>query len=192
MKIDLSFKVDKTALEEIFGSLAKANMDLEKQGHVGTHFDVMNKEFSIDNAITRGIVFDISHIKTGEVKVKDLDLSNVEKGDFVMFYSGILKQLRYGSKEYFSTNIELSDELIDYLIDKQVNFIGIDMNGAQKPANHRRIDQHCADRGVFIIENLDNLDIVLEKASDKSFTVYTFPVNMSGFSGLPCRVISEI
>ncbi|KZL88511.1 hypothetical protein CLMAG_61660 [Clostridium magnum DSM 2767] len=66
------------------------------------------------------------------------------------------------------------------------------MNGAQKPENHLRIDQYCADRGVFIIENLDNLDLLLEKASDKSFTVYTFPVNMSGFSGLRCRVIAEI
>lgn len=140
----------------------------------------------------KGKVFNISHIKTGEVKVNDLDLSNVEKGDFVMFYSGILKQLRYGSKEYLSTYIELSNELIDYLIDKEVNFIGVDMAGAQKPATHLYIDQYCADRGIFIIENLDNLDVLLEKAFNKPFTVYTFPVNMSGFSGLPCRVIAEI
>ncbi|MDF2636571.1 MAG: hypothetical protein K0R78_3445, partial [Pelosinus sp.] len=62
----------------------------------------------------------------------------------------------------------------------------------QKPATHLYIDQYCADRGVFIIENLDNLDLLLEKTSNKSFTAYTFPVNMSGFSGLPCRVIAEI
>lgn len=30
------------------------------------------------------------------------------------------------------------------------------------------------------------------KAADKPFKVYTFPVNMSGFSGLPCRVIAEV
>ncbi len=192
MKIDLSFKVDKEVLEELAGSVSQAYMNLEKQGHVGTHFDVMDKEFSIDKIITKGRVFDISHIKTGEVKGNGLDLSSVEKGDFVMFYSGILKRLRYGSKEYLSTYIELSNELIDYLIDKEVNFIGVDMAGAQKPATHLYIDQYCADRGVFIIENLDNLDLLLEKASNKSFTAYTFPVNMSGFSGLPCRVIAEI
>jgi kynurenine formamidase len=192
MKIDLSFKVDKEVLEELAGSVSQAYMNLEKQGHVGTHFDVRDKEFSIDKIITKGRVFDISHIKTGEVKVNDLDLSSVEKGDFVMFYSGILKRLRYGSKEYLSTYIELSNELIDHLIDKEVNFIGVDMAGAQKPATHLYIDQYCADRGVFIIENLDNLDLLLEKTSNKSFTAYTFPVNMSGFSGLPCRVIAEI
>jgi len=35
----------------------------------------MNKEFSIENIVTRGRIFDISHIKNGEVKLQDLDLS---------------------------------------------------------------------------------------------------------------------
>ncbi|NRT80088.1 DUF2200 domain-containing protein [Clostridium beijerinckii] len=41
---------------------------------------------------------------------------------------------------------------------------------------------------------LDKLidELAKEKAADKPFKVYTFPVNMSGFSGLPCRVIAEI
>jgi len=192
MKFDLSFKLEKKVLDEVLASIGQVNADLEKSGHVGTHYDAMNKEFSIENIITKGRVFDISHIKTGEVTVEDLDLSDVEKNDFVLFYSGILKKHSYGTKEYFSTYIELSDELINYLVDKGVSFIGIDMAGAKKPADHPRIDQYCADRGVFIIENLDNLDLLLKEASDKSFTVYTFPVNLSGFSGLPCRVIAEI
>ncbi|NSB13703.1 putative FAD-dependent dehydrogenase [Clostridium beijerinckii] len=32
----------------------------------------------------------------------------------------------------------------------------------------------------------------LAKAANKPFTVYTFSVNMSGFSGLPCRGIAEV
>jgi len=43
---------------------------------------------------------------------------------------------------------------------------------------------------LFIIENLDNLNLLLEEAKDKSFIVYTFPVNMHGFTGLPCRVVA--
>ncbi|WP_238949048.1 DUF2200 domain-containing protein [Clostridium sp. YIM B02569] len=41
---------------------------------------------------------------------------------------------------------------------------------------------------------LDKLidELVKEKAADKPFKVYTFQVNTSGFSGLPCRVIAEI
>lgn len=193
MKFDLSYKVDKKLLDEFFKSLGQTAVDFEKQGHYGTHFDVMDKEFSIEKIITKGRILDISHINVGaEVKVEDLDLSNIEKNDFVMFYSGILKRYSYGSKEYFSANIELSNGLIDCLIDKGISFIGIDMSGAQKPATHVYIDQYCADRGVFIIENLNNLDLLVKEVSDKPFKVYTLPMNMSGFSGLPCRVIAEV
>lgn len=193
MKYDLSFRVDKKLLDEISKLYAELDLDLDKQGHIGTHFDVMDKEFSIEKTVTKGRIFDISHIEYDrKVTAEDLDLSSVEKGDFIMFYSGILKQYGYGTKEYFATNIELSDKLIDSLIKKEISFIGIDMNGAQKPATHQYIDQYCADRGVFIIENLNNLDLLLAEVPDRPFKVYTFPVNMSGFSALPSRVIAEI
>ncbi|TGE37163.1 cyclase [Desulfosporosinus fructosivorans] len=192
MKLDLSFKVEKKMLEALGLAAQAVGQNTEKAGHIGTHFDVMNKAFPIESIITKGKIFDISHITDIEVKVADLDLSEVQQKDFVIFHSGILKKHGYGTKEYFSTYIELSDELVDYLIGKQVSFIGVDMGGAKGPENHLRIDQYCADKGVFIIENLDNLDLLLEEGKDKSFIVYTFPVNMHGFTGLPCRVVAEI
>lgn len=192
MIVDLSVKVEKKLLDEMLGSANQFIVNIEKAGHIGTHFDVMNKEFPLEKIITKGKVFDISHIKTGEVKVKDLDLSSVQPNDFVMFYSGILKEYGYGTKAFMSTYIELADELVDYLVNRNVSFIGVDMAGAKGPADHLRIDQYCADRGVFIIEGLDNLDLLLKEAAGKSFTVYSFPVNMNGFSGLPCRVVAEI
>lgn len=192
MKIDLSCKVDKKVLEAVGLEAQALGTDLDKAGHVGTHFDVRDKEFSIEKIITRGIIVDIRHIKTGEVTINDIDLNIIQPNDFIMFYSGILNKFRYGTKEYFTTYVELSDELIDGLIARNVSFIGVDMAGVKETDDHERIDQYCADRGVFIIENLNNLDLVLEKASGKSFTVYTFPLNMSGFSGIPCRVIAEI
>lgn len=192
MKIDLSYKIKKEKLDEMLSAVKTTNEAAEKSGHVGTHLDVMNGEFSIDNIITKGKIFDISHIKTEEVKLEDLDLGDIKENDFVFFYSGILNQYGYGSKEYFSTYIELSDELIDYLLNKGVSLIGVDMSGAKKPEDHLRIDLHCSERGVFIIENLVNLDLLLKETLENSFTVYTFPTNMSGFSGLSCRVIAEI
>lgn len=191
MRMDLSVKVEKKLISEMLGS-ADYVVNAEKAGHVGTHFDVMDKVFSIDNMITKGRLFDISLIKTGQVTVADLDLSAVGEGDFVMFHSGLLNNLGYGSKEYFSTYTELSNSLIDALIDKKISFIGVDMAGAKGPADHPRIDQYCADRGIFIIENLNNLAPLLKETAGKPFTVYTFPVNMSGFSGLPCRVVAEV
>ncbi len=190
MKLDLSVKVEKTMVEALTSQTIK--QDIDKTGHVGTHFDVMNKAFPIKNIITQGRIFDISHIKEDEVETEDLDLSLVHPGDFVMFHSGILKKHGYGSKEYFANFLELSDELIDSLIDKKVSFIGVDMGGVKRPKNHLRIDQYCADKGVFIIENLDNLDILLKEAKANPFTVYTFPLNLHGFTGLPCRIVVEV
>ncbi len=192
MKLDLSLQVDKKLLETLGLAVQSIERDLDKAGHVGTHFDVMDKEFSIEKIITKGRVFDISGLTTGEVKISDVNLSSVQPDDFVMFYSGTLKRWGYGTKEYLSANIELSDELIDELIARNVSFIGVDMGGVKKPQDHRRIDQYCADKGIFIIENLNNLDLLYEKTKDESFTVYTFPVNMTGFSGLPCRIIAEV
>ena len=190
MKFDLSFNVDKKALEALGIFTQSLGLNTEKAGHVGTHFDVMDKEFPLEKMITKGRVFDVSHLN-GELSLKDVDLSAVQPNDFVMFYSGILKKYGYGSKEYFSTYLELADELIDALIAKKVSFIGVDMGGAKQPPNHPQTDQYCADRGIFIIENLDNLDLLSAETKSSPFTVYTFPVHMSGFSGLPCRVVAE-
>jgi kynurenine formamidase len=196
MKFDLTLKLDKKLFEQLLGltlqDTAQTVQNLEKSGHIGTHFDVMDKEFNLQNIITKGRVFDISHIHTGEVKLADLDLSSVRENDFVMFYSGILKKYGFATPEYFATYIELSDELIDFLIEKKVCFIGVDMAGVKNQKGHERIDRYCADRGVFIIENLDRLDLLFKDAKDGSFTVYTFPVNWQGFSGLPCRVVAEV
>lgn len=73
-----------------------------------------------------------------------------------------------------------------------VSFIGADMAGVKKPEGHFKADTYCASNGVFIIENLENLDLLLEKSSGNVFKVYRFPINISGFSGLPSRVIAEV
>lgn len=191
MKIDLSTKIDKEIFEMIGLSTKTIKQDLNKAGHIGTHFDVMDKKFSIDNAITKGRVFDISGLNHEKVMPEDIDLNSVQPHEFIMFYTGILKKYGYGTKEYFSTYIELSDELVEALIEKNINFIGVDMAGAKKPADHPRVDQYCADHGIFIIENLNHLDLLLKETNGNPFTAYTFPVNMEGFTGLPCRIIAE-
>ncbi len=193
MKLDLSLSVERELIEQIVVSIPQDGAEkLDKSGHVGTHFDGVYQEFSLKNIITQGKLFDIRSIQGGEVLLKDVDVRDVQENDFVMFYSGILKKHGYATKEYFATYIELSDELINYLIDKKVSFIGVDMAGAKNPQGHERIDRHCAERGVFIIENLDHLDLLLKESKGGAFTVYTFPVNWHGFSGLPCRVVVEI
>jgi kynurenine formamidase len=53
------------------------------------------------------------------------------------------------------------------------------------------VDQRCADHGIFIVENLDNVR-ALKELQHGPFTVYTAPLKRSGLTGLPCRIIVEI
>ncbi len=70
--------------------------------------------------------------------------------------------------------------------------IGIDTTGIKKSSEHRHIDQYCADRNVFIIENMNNLALLWAEAKNNSFTMYTFPLNIKGVTGLTSRVIAEL
>ena len=74
---------------------------------------------------------------------------------------------------------------------KETGSVAPGQMGGQKPKKHKPFDQYCADHDVFVVENLDNMDALLER-SPKPFLVYTAPVNRQDMSGLPCRVFAEI
>ena len=46
-------------------------------GHLGTHFDVMDKVFPMEYAEREGIIFDVSRVGDGEVQISDIDLTRV-------------------------------------------------------------------------------------------------------------------
>ncbi|WP_322061133.1 hypothetical protein [Paraburkholderia sp. J63] len=85
---------------------------------------------------------------------------------------------------------ERSDRTVDYLLDRKVKLIGVDAAGVQNPRKHADVDQLCADQGVFIVENLNNVKQLLGRMP-APFTVYTAPVSRTDLTGLPCRVIAE-
>lgn len=158
-------------------------------GHWGTHFDVMDKEFPLEYTERKGIVFDVREISAREIGVADICADEVEKDMFVAFCSGFSSRERYGEKRYFAEHPQLSHELIGLLLDKGVSIIGVDFAGVRRGGEHVPTDQHCADRGVFIVENLCNLEMLL---AEDAFTVCTYPLNAQGMTGLPCRVIAKI
>jgi kynurenine formamidase len=159
-------------------------------GHIGTHFDVVDKTFPIESFRTNGKIFDISHIRDREVEIADLAGQSIDEGDTIIFYTGYMKQFGY-SREYADYSAELSDETVEYLLGRKIRIIAVDAAGGQKPKKHKSFDQHCADHDVFVVENLDKLEALLER-SPKPFLIYTAPLNRQDMSGLPCRVFAEI
>ena len=187
MLVDLSILVTK--------DINRAASDHEKMvsfGHLGTHFDVMNKRFPLEFTKRRGIVFDVSHIAGRDICTADIDIDSVERDMFVAFFTGFIEKEAYGTRPYFTSHPQLSDELIDRLLERSISMIGIDFAGVRRGPEHTPKDQYCADRGVFIIENLCGLGTVLSGKKKATFTANTYPINFAEMSGLPCRVTAEV
>ena len=188
MIIDLSIRVDLRIAGE-----AHATLDKARSGHLGTHFDVMDKEFPLEYMEREAIVFDITAVgTTREIDIGDIDLSAVSEGGFVAFHTGYIEQVAYGTKEYFHFHPWLSMELIEVLLNKHVAIIAIDFAGVRNGKEHTPTDQLCADRGTFIVENVCNLAAVLRGQKMALFVAGTYPVNYVGTTGLPCRVVARL
>lgn len=185
MKIDITLKITPEML-----NAAKENENKDLTGHLGTHFDVMDKEFPLEYTQRKAVVFDVSDIKNRDIDVCDIDLDKVGAEMFVAFYTGFSEREEYGTQRYFKEHPQLSNELIDVLLEKRISVIGVDFAGVRRGKEHTPKDQYCADRGVFIVENLCNLKAVISTGGE--LVVHTYPMNFTRLSGLPCRVIAEM
>ncbi|MBQ7477830.1 MAG: cyclase family protein [Selenomonadaceae bacterium] len=181
MLVDITLKITPKMTKDAQGNLKKALV-----GHLGTHFDVMNKEFPLEYTRRQGIVFDVTAVAERDIGIEDIAMDSVEKGMFVAFYTGYIEKVAYGSKEYFASHPALSPKLIDALLEKEVSIIGIDCAGVRNGQEHTPMDQHCADHSVFIVENLCNLKEVVGNC-----VINTYPMNYAEMTGLPCRVVAE-
>ena len=185
MLIDITLKVTPALSSE-----AQGNQDRSLVGHLGTHFDVMNKEFPLEYTRRQGIVFDVSAARGRDITSEDIDLSVVKADMFVAFHTGSLEEVGYGNRTYFGDHPQLSDALIDQLLERGVSIIAVDCSGIRRGREHTPKDQHCADRGCFVIENLCNLKRLVDCGG--SFVAHTYPMSFEGITGLPCRVIAEV
>lgn len=184
MLIDITLKITPDMIADAQGNERKS-----LSGHLGTHFDVMNKEFPLDYTERKGIVFDVSGVSGRDIEASDIDMNEVETDMFVAFYTGFMEKNGYGGKVYFTQHPQLSHELIDRLLEKGISIIGLDFAGIRRGAEHTPKDQYCADRGVFIIENLCNLKKVIQH--NTRFIACTYPLNYAEMTGLPCRVVAK-
>ncbi|MBP6491717.1 MAG: cyclase family protein [Clostridia bacterium] len=187
MFIDLTLRITPKMVSDAQGNEKKALV-----GHLGTHFDVMDREFPLEYVERKGIVFDVSQISDRDICETDINPDKVEANMFVAFYSGFIESQGYGGKEYFSAHPQLSTELIHALVNKNISIIGVDFAGVRRGAEHTPMDQYCADRGVFVIENLCNLSDLLAGQKDNVFIANTYPVNYAEMTGLPCRVVAKV
>ena len=156
-------------------------------GHVGTHLDTYEKSnIPLDYFKSVGVIFDVQDL--AQVSPADIRVEHIPENGFVLFRTGQIEKHPYGDKLYFDNHPQLSQELIRLLCERKVRFIGIDCAGIRQHEEHEQADQFCEKHGVYVIENLCNLDQITEE----SFTVYTMWLDDEEMTGLKCRVIADI
>ena len=155
--------------------------------NMGTHIDVMGLDILIKNErlVSPGIKFDVSNIIDRPIKLSDLDLSRVKEGVYVFFQTSWDKYFK--DEEKYNNHPEVSKEVIEYLVDKKVNMIGIDTLGLGVGRNHGLIDVYLGKNKTYAIENLTNL----ENIPEENFKVYCLPMKVEGLDALPVRILVE-
>lgn len=183
MLVDITLKITPKMIKDANGNESKSLV-----GHLGTHFDVMDKVFPLEYTRTKGIIFDVTGIKERDIDVKDIQIDAIKEGFFIIFYTGFIEEVGYGNATYFKDHPQLSNQLIDALIEKKVAMIGIDCAGIRRGKEHTPIDQYLANKNIFVIENICSLHSLI----GKELIINTYPMSYEGITGLPCRIIAEI
>lgn len=156
----------------------------------GTHIDApwhMVKDgktldkIPIDRFIGCGRLIEIQDGKFDLAKIK---LAGIEAGDIVLFHTGI-SAFYYEPSYYANDRPQMSQEIANYLVEKKVKMIGVDM--CSPDIEPFRVHRILLGAEILIIENLTNL----EQLAGKEFTVYALPIKLQ-LDGAPARVIAQI
>ncbi len=184
--IDLTLHVGKT--NKIY---KWAETQLKKDivmGHVGTHIDVYDKkQIPLEYMQRRGIVFDVTHVRGREITSDDIDIDYIRKGDFVLLRTGAIEEHPYGSGLYFKQSPVLSWELIHDLIEERISFIGLDAPDIRKGNEHVEADKLCERNGIYVVENLHQLDKIKAEEPVKILTMWHEDLEATG---VRCRVVA--
>lgn len=182
--IDLTIKLGEE--HRVWNWLTAQDHKLINAGHIGTHIDVYEKSnIPIEYFETTGLLIDCSDYKPDEeIGLEILKNICIPQNSFVIFKTEIQNKSPYGSNKYINEHHELSWELIDYLLDRKVRFIGIDCAGIRRGKEHFLADIKAENNLTFIVENLD-----LTALTTNNFTVYTMWIDNPFSTGLSARVL---
>jgi kynurenine formamidase len=188
MEIELTTKVDKKLMEQWLSTQENKHI---AAGHVGTHLDTYNKSaIPLEYFKNKGVLLDVSEIsEEREIEIADIAGIDIPQNSFVLIRTARSENKAYGTTDYFSNHPQLSQDLIDYLLSKKIRFIGIDCSGIRRGDEHEKADRLCESKGVYVIENLTNLDKLVNAIN---FKVYALWFNDEIATGLPCRIIADI
>ena len=156
--------------------------------HTATHVDLVFMEKRIDpgRMIGTGKLIDVTQVSGGGIRLDDVKHQvEIESGDFVFFKTDWSEFV--GTMKYYD-HPELSLEVVQWLVSKNINAVGIDALGLGRDRRHGEYDRLLARNNIFVIENLANLSAIPKK----KFNAYCFPLKIENTDAIPARVVVEI
>ena len=154
--------------------------------HCGTHVDAPAHFFEkgknldalpLEHFYGEGILIDTRRKKIDKKCLPKINL----KGKVVLFLTG-QSDKRY--KNYYAGAKLVSEEVAQELVKREVKAIGVD--AFSPDTEPYPIHKILLPANILIIENLVNLKALL----GKKFTVYYFPLKITGGEGAPCRAVA--
>ncbi len=157
--------------------------------HVGTHVDgvahfMPNSGFissvSLDTFYGEALLLDVqgAEVVTPLMWMDKLDF----EGKIVLIHTGHDK--KWGSSSYFETHPVLSVDFAQWLINKGVKLVGIDMPSPDKEPFE--VHKLLLSKGVLLLENLTNLSQLIDF---KKLTLMAFPLKIETDSSLVRAVV---
>ena len=163
--------------------------------HQGTHIDAPKHFFyegeTIDNiplerVIVRAIKVDLTHKNPKEAIIPE-DLKCIEgklrKGMAILLHTGWDKQ--WPKDRFFSDFPYISTELADWLVEKKVGIIGMDMPTPNVNA-WKVVHETLLGGGTLVVEGLSNMEAI----TADEFTFFALPLKLKGRDGSPIRAIA--
>jgi kynurenine formamidase len=156
--------------------------------HTATHVDLVFMEKRIDprRMIGTGKLINVTQVSGGGIRLDDVKHQvEIESGDFVFFRTDWSEFV--GTMQYYD-HPELSLEVVQWLVSKNINAVGIDALGLGRDRRHGEYDRLLVRNNIFVIENLANLAAIPQN----KFNTYCFPLKIENTDAIPARVVVEI
>lgn len=156
--------------------------------HTATHIDLVFREKRIDpeRMIGKGKLIDVAKISGGNITLNDVEHQvEIRSGDFVFFRTDWSK---FVDTDKYYAHPELSLAVVQWLISKKINAIGIDALGLGQGPKHGEYDRLLVKNNIFVIENLAHLSEI----PNQEFNVYCFPLKIEDIDAIPTRVVIEV
>ncbi len=166
------------------------NHELTINMHTGTHIDgpmhlttsgLYLSDFPLDSFMGNGIVLDVSGMQT--IEYLEVYEDFISEGTIVILYTG--HSQHFGQELYFEQHPVLSKEFADLLVRKKIKMIGLDTPSPdQYPFEIHKL---LFENGIFIAENLTNLEQLLDLTS---FEIIALPLFIKADSAV-ARIVAR-